>query len=77
MSRSKQSPSADAAQAPGTADGQQQQQQAEAGNPSREDRIRQAAYAAAERRGFAPGGEVDDWLEAERQLGQDSAHKPG
>lgn len=27
-----------------------------------------AAYYRAERRGFAPGGEVDDWLEAEREL---------
>ncbi|KQP23246.1 DUF2934 domain-containing protein [Pseudorhodoferax sp. Leaf267] len=35
---------------------------------SREDRIRLAAYAAAERRGFAPGSEEQDWLDAERQI---------
>lgn len=35
---------------------------------TREERIRLAAYAAAERRGFAPGFETDDWLEAERQI---------
>lgn len=29
--------------------------------------IEQRAYALAEGRGFAPGHEVDDWLEAERQ----------
>ena len=27
-----------------------------------------AAYYRAERRGFAPGGEVEDWLEAEREV---------
>ncbi len=27
-----------------------------------------AAYYRAERRGFAPGGEVDDWLAAEREV---------
>ncbi|HMJ49147.1 MAG TPA: DUF2934 domain-containing protein [Burkholderiales bacterium] len=36
--------------------------------------IAQAAYFRAEKRGFAPGGELEDWLEAEaeilRQLGQ-------
>lgn len=35
---------------------------------SREDRIREAAYAASERRGFAPGHETDDWLQAEREV---------
>jgi len=35
---------------------------------TREERIRLAAYAAAERRGFAPGFETDDWLGAERQI---------
>lgn len=37
---------------------------------AREERIRLAAYAIAESRGFAPGFEVEDWLEAERQLGE-------
>ncbi|MDM0110409.1 DUF2934 domain-containing protein [Variovorax sp. J22R24] len=32
---------------------------------SREERIREAAYTRAERRGFEPGHEEDDWLEAE------------
>jgi hypothetical protein len=27
-----------------------------------------AAYYRAQRRGFAPGGEVEDWLEAEREV---------
>jgi hypothetical protein len=31
-----------------------------------------AAYYRAERRGFAPGGELDDWLEAERELNKGS-----
>jgi hypothetical protein len=35
---------------------------------TREESIRLAAYVAAERRGFAPGFETDDWLEAERQI---------
>ncbi|HYE37672.1 DUF2934 domain-containing protein [Methylocaldum sp.] len=40
--------------------------------PFQEDRINQqiaeAAYYRAERRGFAPGYEVEDWLEAEREI---------
>lgn len=40
---------------------------------SREARIAEAAYWRAERRGFAPGHELDDWLHAEREV--DS--KPG
>ena len=35
---------------------------------SRIDRIRLAAYLAAERRGFEPGYEESDWLEAERNV---------
>jgi len=35
---------------------------------SQQDRIRRAAYAAAEQRGFTPGFELDDWLEAEKQV---------
>ena len=30
--------------------------------------IAEAAYYCAERRGFAPGGELQDWLEAEAQV---------
>jgi hypothetical protein len=35
---------------------------------SREARIAEAAYWRAERRGFAPGHELDDWLDAEREV---------
>ncbi len=35
---------------------------------TREDMIRKAAYLRAERRGFAPGKELDDWLAAEREV---------
>jgi hypothetical protein len=31
-------------------------------------RVQLEAYLIAERRGFAPGNEIDDWLEAERQV---------
>ena len=34
----------------------------------REAMIREAAYFRAERRAFAPGGELEDWLAAERQI---------
>ena len=30
--------------------------------------ISEIAYRRAERRGFTPGGEVDDWLAAEREF---------
>ncbi len=30
--------------------------------------IAQAAYLRAERRGFAPGGEIEDWLAAEAEV---------
>ncbi|KQP06418.1 DUF2934 domain-containing protein [Pseudorhodoferax sp. Leaf265] len=71
MTRSRQHTEAEpAAATPGAdAPAQQQQQQGVPADASREQRIREAAYAAAERRGFAPGHEVDDWLEAERQTG--------
>jgi hypothetical protein len=35
----------------------------------REQLIAQEAYLRAERRGFEPGHEVEDWLEAERTVG--------
>jgi hypothetical protein len=34
----------------------------------REPRVRLLAYLKAQRRGFTPGHEVDDWLEAEREV---------
>lgn len=33
---------------------------------AREQRIREAAYALAQQRGFEPGRDMEDWLEAER-----------
>lgn len=36
--------------------------------PTREELIRENAYLRAERRGFAPGGELADWLAAEREV---------
>lgn len=35
---------------------------------SRETRIAERAYWRAERRGFAPGHELDDWLDAEQEI---------
>jgi hypothetical protein len=32
-------------------------------------RIAEAAYYRAERRGFVPGSEIEDWLAAEDELG--------
>ena len=40
---------------------------------SREERIARAAYHRAEQRGFAPGGELGDWLSAEREIDGDGA----
>jgi hypothetical protein len=34
----------------------------------RHQRICDLAYRRAEQRGFAPGGQIDDWLEAEREV---------
>jgi hypothetical protein len=34
----------------------------------REQRVAEAAYFRAQRRGFAPGGELEDWLEAEVEI---------
>jgi len=35
---------------------------------AREEMIRVAAYYLAEQRGFAPGGELEDWLIAESEI---------
>jgi hypothetical protein len=32
--------------------------------------IQEIAYALAEKRGFAPGGEMQDWLQAEAEVDQ-------
>lgn len=47
------------------------QSEGQATGASREDRIREAAYALADARGFAPGYETEDWLTAERMLGEE------
>jgi hypothetical protein len=36
-------------------------------------RIAIAAYYRAQRRGFAPGREIEDWLEAEREMDREDA----
>jgi Protein of unknown function (DUF2934) len=36
--------------------------------PDVADRIAKRAYEIAERRGFSPGHELDDWLAAEREI---------
>jgi hypothetical protein len=41
----------------------------------RESRIAEAAYWRAERRGFAGGRELDDWLAAEKEVDGDIAAK--
>lgn len=43
---------------------------------SRDERIRLAAYAIAERRGFEPGSETEDWLEAERGVDAADGEEP-
>ena len=42
----------------------------------RERHIREAAYLKAERRGFAPGHELEDWLEAEQEVDAASRSLP-
>ncbi len=42
---------------------------------AREEMIRKAAYLLAERRGFCPGKELDDWLAAERQIDRLTANR--
>ena len=37
--------------------------------PDREARIAELAYLKAESRGFEPGQELEDWLEAEANMG--------
>ena len=38
--------------------------------------IAEAAYYRAERRGFAPGQEVEDWLDAEKEVMERVATSP-
>ncbi|MEY6431981.1 DUF2934 domain-containing protein [Thioalkalicoccus limnaeus] len=41
---------------------------AKLGPEGREGLIRQTAYFRAQRRGFAPGSELEDWLAAEKEV---------
>ncbi len=43
-------------------------------NADRVARIREKAYELAAKRGFQPGAEVDDWLEAERLVDAELRH---
>jgi hypothetical protein len=45
-----------------------QQRELPSFSESREARIAERAYWRAERRGFAPGHELEDWLHAEREI---------
>jgi hypothetical protein len=38
-------------------------------SPEMETKIAELAYYKAEKRGFAPGHELEDWLEAKQDLG--------
>lgn len=38
------------------------------GEPASKAMIEEAAYYRAEKRGFQPGNELDDWLEAEKEI---------
>ena len=42
---------------------------------NREQRIAEAAYWRAERRGFGAGQELDDWLAAEKEVDEDDASR--
>jgi hypothetical protein len=42
----------------------------------RESLVRMAAYLRAERRGFAPGYEIEDWLAAEAEVNERQEAKP-
>jgi len=42
--------------------------QSSMGNTTREEKIRLRAYEIYLERGQQPGGELDDWLQAEREL---------
>lgn len=47
-----------------------------ASTEDREARIAARAYDLASRRGFAPGNELDDWLQAEKEFDADAPLKP-
>jgi len=43
--------------------------------PDRWQRIQQRAYEIAQERGFTPGAELNDWLQAEREIDGDGARR--
>jgi hypothetical protein len=45
--------------------------------PDRWQRIQRRAYEIAQERGFAPGAELHDWLQAEREIDAQSADPGG
>ena len=64
--------------APGASlgEGESGEEEYEDGSDDRQHRIRTAAYALSAQRGFEPGRDVDDWLEAERQIDAGSPPPP-
>lgn len=65
-------PQRSAAPSPAPAQAAREQRENEAARPidaqAKQERIAVAAYYLAERRGFAPGCELDDWLRAEAEV---------
>lgn len=53
------------------------QNQGEQAENDRHHRIAEAAYFKSERRGFAPGYDLDDWREAEQEIDAASASRQG
>jgi Protein of unknown function (DUF2934) len=49
------------------------QEEVEAMKARARQKIEQAAYFLAEKRGFAPGYELEDWLRAEAQLKEEGS----
>jgi hypothetical protein len=47
--------------------------EAQAAAPDRWQRIQQRAYDIAQERGFTPGAELNDWLQAEREIDEEFA----
>ena len=52
-----------------------QQREIPSFSESREARIAEAAYWRAERRGFSPGGELEDWLSAEKEIDEQNERR--
>lgn len=55
---------------------ERKQQRARASDPVKlHAMVAEAAYYRAQRRGFAPGHELEDWLQAEAELTAPSGHR--